>query len=199
MAIMVATLRSVRSARFPALRSLIARSFSTKPEKVDLGATDVTLQKARTWDEGEKGGFTTTSLADVFGGKKVAIFGLPGAFTGVCTKSHVPSYVRNVEAFKARGVDSVVCVAVNDPYVMKAWAKVLQAEGQIDFYGDFSGKFNESLGLSLDLSGGLLGHRSTRWSALVDNGQIKFWNVEDVPSNFKVSSGDYLLKQLEGE
>eukprot|EP00271_Cylindrocystis_brebissonii_P009490 TRINITY_DN24396_c0_g1_i1.p1 TRINITY_DN24396_c0_g1~~TRINITY_DN24396_c0_g1_i1.p1 ORF type:complete len:196 (+),score=42.30 TRINITY_DN24396_c0_g1_i1:164-751(+) len=195
----MALLQSLRSRSSPLLRSAVGqvRLFASKPEKLDLQSSDVTLQKARTWDEGLADGFATSSMADVFKGKKVVIFGVPGAFTGVCTNSHVPSYLKNADAFKAKGADKVVCVAVNDPYTMKGWSKGLDPEGKLEFYGDFDGKFHKMLGLSKDLSGALMGMRGERWSALVDDGEVKLWNVETVPSNFEVSSGDYMVKQLE--
>lgn len=159
-------------------------------------APDVKLQKARTWDEGVNSQFSTTPLSDLFGGKKVVIFGLPGAFTGVCSAQHVPSYLTNADKFKEKGVDSIVCVAVNDPYVMNGWAEKLQAKEAIEFYGDFDGQFHKSLELDLDLSAALLGHRSQRWSALVVDGKIKALNVEKVPSEFKVSGAETILEQI---
>ncbi|KAF5738619.1 putative peroxiredoxin [Tripterygium wilfordii] len=159
-------------------------------------APDVSLQKARTWDEGVSSEFSTTPLKDIFKGKKVVIFGLPGAHTGVCSAQHVPSYKNNIDKFKAKGIDSVICVAVNDPYVMNGWAERLQAKDVIEFYGDFDGKFHKSLELDKDLSVGLLGHRSQRWSAYVDDGKVKVLNVEEVPSDFKVSGGEVILGQI---
>jgi len=159
-------------------------------------APDVKLQKARTWDEGVSSQFATTPLSDLFGGKKVVIFGLPGAFTGVCSAQHVPSYLKNAEKFKEKGVDSIVCVSVNDPYVVNGWAEKLQAKEAIEFYGDFDGRFHKSLELDLDLSAALLGLRSQRWSALVDDGKIKTLNVEKVPSEFKVSGAETILGQI---
>uniref|UniRef100_A0A1D1Z4D7 glutaredoxin-dependent peroxiredoxin n=1 Tax=Anthurium amnicola TaxID=1678845 RepID=A0A1D1Z4D7_9ARAE len=91
-------------------------------------APGVSLQRARTWDEGVSSKFSTTPLEDIFKEKKVVIFGLPGAYTGVCSMQHVPSYKNNIDKFKAKGVDSVICVAVNDPYVMNAWAEKLQVK-----------------------------------------------------------------------
>ncbi|PWA35538.1 Redoxin [Artemisia annua] len=115
-----------------------------------------------------------------------------GAFTGVCTAQHVPSYKKNIDKFKAKGVDSVICVSVNDPYTMNGWAEKLEAKDAIEFYGDFDGKFHKSLDLELDLSSALLGHRSTRWSAFVEDGKVKVLNVENVPSEFKVSGGELI-------
>lgn len=159
-------------------------------------APDVKLQKARSWDEGVSSQFSTTPLSELFRGKKVVIFGLPGAFTGVCSAQHVPSYLKNAEKFKEKGVDSIVCVSVNDPYVMNGWAEKLQAKEAIEFYGDFDGQFHKSLELNLDLSAALLGPRSQRWSAFVDDGKIKVLNVEKVPSDFKVSGGETILEQI---
>lgn len=170
-----------------------AASVGTDVVKV---ASDVKLQKARTWDEGVNSQFSTTPLSDLFGGKKVVIFGLPGAFTGVCSAQHVPSYLKNAEKFKEKGVDSIVCVSVNDPYVMNGWAEKLQAKEAIEFYGDFDGRFHKTLELDLDLSAALLGHRSQRWSALVEDGKIKALNVEKVPSEFKVSGAETILGQI---
>lgn len=159
-------------------------------------APNVSLQKARTWDEGVSSNFSTTPLKDIFQGKKIVIFGLPGAFTGVCSAQHVPSYKSNIDKFKAKGIDSVICVAVNDPYVMNGWAEKLQAKEAIEFFGDFDGSFHKSLELDLDLSKALLGHRSQRWSAYVVDGKIKVLNVEKVPSDFKVSGGEVILGQI---
>ncbi|MQL73829.1 hypothetical protein Taro_006162 [Colocasia esculenta] len=150
-------------------------------------APGVSLQKARTWDEGVSSKFSTTPLRDIFKDKKVVIFGLPGAFTGVCSMQHVPSYKKNIGKFKAKGIDSVLCVAVNDPYVLNGWAEKLQAKDEIEFFGDFDGSFHKSLDLGLDLSAALLGHRSHRWSAYVVDGKVKALNIEKVPSEFKVS------------
>ncbi|KAJ6823782.1 putative peroxiredoxin-2F, mitochondrial [Iris pallida] len=174
------------------------RSFASASVGTDLvsAAPDVSLQKARTWDEGVSSNFSTTPLKELFHGKKVVIFGLPGAFTGVCSAKHVPSYKNNIDKFKAKGVDSVICVAVNDPYVMNGWAEKLQAKEAIEFYGDFDGSFHKSMELNLDLSGALLGHRSQRWSAYVVDGKIQVLNVEKVPSEFLVSGGEVILGQL---
>ncbi|KAH9682871.1 peroxiredoxin-2F [Citrus sinensis] len=149
-------------------------------------AQDVSLQKARTWDEGVSSNFATTPVKDIF----------KGAYTGVCSNQHVPSYKNNIDKFKAKGIDSVICVAVNDPYVMNGWAEKLQAKDVIEFYGDFDGSFHKSLDLGKDLSAALLGPRSERWSAYVEDGRIKALNVEEAPSKMKVSGGDVILGQI---
>ncbi|KAM1742558.1 hypothetical protein ACFX12_012540 [Malus domestica] len=191
---------------FSAMKSVVrgfqigvqSRAYAAAAVGTDLvsAAPNVSLQKARTWDEGVSSNFATTPLKDIFKGKKVVIFGLPGAFTGVCSAQHVPSYKNQIDKFKAKGVDSVICVAVNDPYVMKGWANNLEAKEAIEFYGDFDGSFHKSLELDKDLSGALLGHRSQRWSAYVVDGKVKTLNVEEVPSDFKVSGGDIILGQI---
>lgn len=175
-----------------------SRGYASAVKGTDIvsAAPDVSLQKARSWDEGVSSKFSTTPLKDIFKDKKVVIFGLPGAFTGVCSAQHVPSYKNNADKFKAKGIDSVICVAVNDPYVMNGWAEKLQAKDAIEFYGDFDGSFHKSLELGMDLSAALLGPRSQRWSAYVVDGKVEVLNVEKVPSEFKVSGGDVILGQI---
>ncbi|MCE3049336.1 hypothetical protein HAX54_044655 [Datura stramonium] len=174
------------------------RSYASISVGTDLtvAAPNVSLQKARSWDEGVSSKFSTTPVKDIFKGKKVVIFGLPGAYTGVCSMQHVPSYKNNIDKFKAKGIDSVICVAVNDPYVLNGWAEKLQAKEAIEFYGDFDGSFHKSLDLTIDLSAALLGPRSHRWSAYVVDGNIKVLNVEEAPSDFKISGGDVILGQI---
>ncbi|KAG4126183.1 hypothetical protein ERO13_D10G141900v2 [Gossypium hirsutum] len=174
------------------------RSYASVAVGTDIlsAASQVSLQKARSWDEGVTSNFSTTSVNDIFKGKKVVIFGLPGAYTGVCSQQHVPSYKKNIDKFKAKGIDSVICVAVNDPYVMNAWADKLQAKDVIEFYGDFDGSFHQSLELGKDLSAALLGPRSERWSAYVVDGKVKVLNVEGAPSDFKVSGAEVILEQI---
>ncbi|CAN4112764.1 unnamed protein product [Withania somnifera] len=175
------------------LRSYASISVGTD---ITVAAPNVSLQKARSWDEGVSSKFSTTPLKDIFKGKKVVIFGLPGAYTGVCSMQHVPSYKNNIDKFKAKGIDSVICIAVNDPFVMNGWAEKLQAKEAIEFYGDFDGSFHKSLDLTIDLSAALLGPRSHRWSAYVVDGNVKVLNVEEAPSDFKVSGGDVILEQI---
>ncbi|XP_024019805.1 peroxiredoxin-2F, mitochondrial [Morus notabilis] len=159
-------------------------------------APNVSLQKARSWDEGVSSKFSATPVKDIFKDKKVVIFGLPGAYTGVCSQQHVPSYKNNIDKFKAKGIDSVICVAVNDPYVLNGWAEKLQAKDAIEFYGDFDGGFHKALDLDKDLSVALLGPRSHRWSAYVVDGKVKAFNLEEAPSDFKVSGADVILGQI---
>ncbi|KAG2272976.1 hypothetical protein Bca52824_067531 [Brassica carinata] len=190
----------------PALRSaanispigVLSRAFSKLSEGTDItsAAPGVSLQKARSWDEGVSSKFSTTPLTDIFKGKKVVIFGLPGAYTGVCSQQHVPSYKSHMDKFKAKGIDSVICVSVNDPYTINGWAEKIGAKDAIEFYGDFDGKFHKSLGLDKDLSAALLGPRSERWSAYVEDGKVKAVNVEEAPSDFKVTGAEVILGQI---
>ncbi|XP_034685371.1 peroxiredoxin-2F, mitochondrial [Vitis riparia] len=190
---MKSTVESLRIAAAAASRHYASVAVGT-----DLvsAAPDVRLQKARTWDEGVSSKFSTTTLKELFKDKKVVIFGLPGAYTGVCSVQHVPSYKKNVDKFKAKGIDSVICVAVNDPYTLNAWAEKLEAKDAIEFYGDFDGSFHKSLDLEVDLSAALLGPRSHRWSAYVVDGKVKALNIESAPSEVKVSGADVILEQI---
>ncbi len=135
------------------------------------------------------------STGDIFKGKKVALFAVPGAFTGTCHKMHVPSIVQNAEAIKAKGVDTVAITAVNDVFVMDAWKKASAAE-KVDFLADGNGEFAKAIDLTFDGSGFGLGTRSKRYAMLVEDGVIKKLNVEEAPGKVEVSGGDALLKQL---
>ena len=135
------------------------------------------------------------SSSEVFKGKKVVLFGLPGAFTGTCHKLHVPSYLLNLDQIKAKGVDTVACLAVNDADVMHAWSKQTGADGKILFLADGNGDFTRAMGLERDFSAGGMGKRSARYSMIVENGVIKKMNVEDKPG-VNVSGGDTILEQL---
>ena len=128
-------------------------------------------------------------------GKKVVVFGLPGAFTPTCSAKHVPGYLANFDALKAKGVDEVWCVSVNDGYVMAAWGKAENAFGKIRFLGDGSGELAKKLGLENDLSGGGMGLRMKRCSFLVEDGVVKKVNVEE-PGKFEVSNAETMLGQV---
>ena len=133
--------------------------------------------------------------SEVFNGKKIVLFGVPGAFTGTCHKLHVPSYLLNLDQIKAKGVDTVACLAVNDADVMHAWSKQTGADGKILFLADGNGDFTRAMGLERDFSAGGMGKRSARYSMIVENGVIKRINVEDKPG-VNVSGGDTILEQL---
>ncbi len=135
------------------------------------------------------------SVADAVKGKKIAVFGLPGAYTPTCSAKHVPSYLQNLDKLKAKGVNEVWCVAVNDGFVMAAWGKDQGGIGKIRFMGDGSAAWTKALGLELDLSARGMGMRMQRFSMLLDDGVVKQLNVE-APGKFEVSGGDVMLKQL---
>jgi peroxiredoxin len=132
---------------------------------------------------------------DIFKGKKVALFAVPGAFTSTCHKMHVPSVVQNVDALKAKGVNTIAVTAVNDIFVMDAWKKATAAE-HVEFLADGNGEFAKAIDLSFDASGNGLGTRSRRYSMLVEDGVVKKLNIEEAPGKVDVSGGDALLKQL---
>ena len=133
---------------------------------------------------------------DVFKGKKVAVFAVPGAFTPTCSNLHMPSFLNNLDAFKAKGVDAVAVISVNDPFVMKEWAKATGGDGKIDFLADGGAEFTKAIGMDFDGSGAGLGVRSKRYSMLVDNGTVKNLNVEDAPGKCDISGGEALLGQI---
>jgi len=134
------------------------------------------------------------TTAEIFNGKKVALFAVPGAYTPTCHLKHLPGFLSNIDEFKRRGVDTVACVAVNDHHVMAAWGKDTGADGRILLLADGNAAFTKAMGLSTEI--GPLGIRSQRYAALVDNGVVKVLNVEDVPGKAEASSAETLLKSL---
>jgi peroxiredoxin len=128
-------------------------------------------------------------------GKKVVVFGLPGAYTPTCSAKHVPGYLAHHDALKAKGVDEIWCVSVNDGFVMAAWGKDENAIGKIRFLGDGSADFTKKLGMELDLTAAGMGLRMKRFSMLVDNGVVKSINLEG-PGKFEVSNAETMLTQL---
>ena len=134
-------------------------------------------------------------VSDLVKGKKIAIFGLPGAFTPTCSAKHVPGYVANYDRLKAKGVDEIWCISVNDAFVMGAWGKDQKSGGKVRMMADGSGILTKAMGLELDLVARGMGIRSTRYSMMVDNGVVKSLNVEE-PGKFEVSDADTMLKQL---
>ena len=134
------------------------------------------------------------SSDEIFNGKKVVLFALPGAFTPTCHKNHLPGYRDNFDALKAKGVDTIAVTAVNDVFVMDAWSKASNCDGKIEFLADGSGKFATALGLQLDLTERGMGVRSRRYSMLVEDGVVKTLNVEQ-PGKFEVSDAETMVKQ----
>ena len=134
-------------------------------------------------------------VAEATKGKKIAIFGLPGAFTPTCSAKHVPGYVANYAALKAKGVDEIWCVSVNDAFVMGAWAKDQKTAGKVRMMADGSGTWTKALGLELDLVAKGMGVRMQRFSMLVDDGVVKTLNIEG-PGKFEVSNAETMLTQV---
>lgn len=140
-------------------------------------------------------GVKAVTTDEFFAGKKVALFGVPGAFTRTCSQRHLPGYVNNAAELKAKGVDTIACLAVNDPFVMGAWGKEHQADDKVVMLGDGSGEFTRAIGLELDRIKEGMGIRTQRYSMLVDNGVVKALHVEQ-PGQFEVSSAEAMLKAL---
>jgi len=135
------------------------------------------------------------SVGEITKGKKIVIFGVPGAFTPTCSAKHVPSYVQGIDKLRAKGVDEVWCVSVNDAFVMAAWGKDQKADGKVRMMADGSAVYTKALGLDMDLTARGMGVRSKRYSMLVDNGVVRALNVEQ-PGKFEVSDADTMLKSV---
>lgn len=132
---------------------------------------------------------------ELLAGKTVVLLSVPGAFTPTCHARHLPGYVDQIDALKAKGVDAVACMAVNDVFVMNAWGKASHADGKITMLADGNGDAARALGLELDASGFGMGKRGQRFALVVKDGVVTHVNVE-APGEFKVSAADYVLGQL---
>ena len=132
---------------------------------------------------------------ELFGSGKVALFSVPGAFTPTCSAKHLPGFVEKAAEFKAKGVDKIVCMSVNDAFVMGAWAKDQSAGEAVEMLADGNGDFSRALGLTMDGKGFGMGERSQRFSAVIENGAVTHLNVEQ-PGAFDVSSAEHMLGQL---
>jgi peroxiredoxin len=140
-------------------------------------------------------GIKDVPIADVTKGKKVVLFAVPGAFTPTCNNNHLPGFVKNLAAIKAKGIDTVAVTGVNDVFVMSAWKKESGGDG-IEFLADGSADFAKLVGLDADFSAGGMGVRSRRYSMLIEDGVVKKLNIEEKPGTVEVSGGDTLLGQL---
>jgi len=134
-------------------------------------------------------------VEDLTKGKKVVIFGLPGAFTPTCSAKHVPSYLASYDQMKAKGVNTIACLSVNDAFVMGAWGREQKTGDKVRMLADGSADFTKALGLELDLTARGMGVRCQRFSMLVDDGVVKSLNIE-APGKFEVSDGATMVKQL---
>ena len=135
------------------------------------------------------------SSDDYFRGRRVALFSVPGAFTPTCSAKHLPGFVDKAEDLKSKGVDEIACTAVNDAFVMSAWAQSSGADGKVTMLSDGNGEFAKALGLTMDGSKYGMGTRGQRFSMIVNDGVVEQLNVEE-PGAFNVSSADYMLERL---
>ena len=143
---------------------------------------------------GTEGPQPTTS-GEFFGGKRVALFAVPGAFTPTCSARHLPSYVEKAQDLKAAGVDEIACISVNDPFVMSAWGTRDGSE-DITMLADGNGQFADAIGLTMDGAKFGMGKRSQRYSMIVNDGVVEQLNVEE-PGEYRASSAEYMLDQLQ--
>ncbi|MGE5539887.1 MAG: peroxiredoxin [Gemmatimonas sp.] len=157
--------------------------------KVGDRIPNVTLQQ-KTAD-----GIQPISTDQLFKGKKVVVFAVPGAFTPTCSMKHLPGFVQNADAIRKKGVDAIACVSVNDAFVMDAWGKDQKVGDKVMMLADGSAKFAQALGLGLDLSERGLGMRSQRYAMVVEDGVVKKLNVEE-SGKFEVSSAETILSAL---
>ena len=137
------------------------------------------------------------ALSSLTNGRKVALFALPGAFTGTCTTAHVPSFIRTMDGFRGKGVDEVICIAVNDPFVMKAWSDSTGAgEAGIEMLGDPGSEFTKAMGMEMTAPPVGFYDRSKRYSLYAEDGVVKQLNLEEGPGQCEISAGETLLEQI---
>jgi peroxiredoxin len=141
-------------------------------------------------------GIKEVTTAELFKGKKVVLFAVPGAFTPTCHLKHLPGFIESADEFKQLGIDTVACIAVNDPFVLGAWEEKSGGKGKVLFLSDGNAEFTKKIGMDFDGSGVGLGIRSKRYSMLVDNGVVKSLNIEETPGTADVSGADAMLKAL---
>jgi peroxiredoxin len=142
-----------------------------------------------------KDGPQKITTAQLFGGKTVVLFSVPGAFTPTCDAKHLPGFVQHADAIRARGVDTIACLAVNDVFVMNAWGKASSVGDKVMMLADGNAEYSKALGLEMDASGYGMGIRGKRFAAIVEDGVLKRLFVEE-PGEFKVSSAEHVLGQL---
>ncbi|KAH9314896.1 hypothetical protein KI387_023523 [Taxus chinensis] len=144
----------------------------------------------------EESNLQQASVHSLAAGKKIILFGVPGAFTPTCSLKHVPGFIEKAEELKAKGVDDIILISVNDPFVMREWAKTYPNNKNVKFLADGSAKYTHALGLELDLAEKGLGIRSRRFALVCDNLEVKVANLEEGGS-FEVSSAEEILKSLD--
>lgn len=149
-----------------------------------------------TFKEKTADGPVEITTEQLFKGKKVVLFAVPGAFTPTCTLNHLPGYVENFNALVEKGIDAIAVISVNDWHVMGAWAQASGGFGKIHFLADWDASFTKALGLDMDLSAGGLGVRSKRYAMIVDDGVVKHLAIEENPGQATVSGAPAILEQL---
>ena len=143
-----------------------------------------------------KDGVQTKTTDEIFGGKRVVLFALPGAFTPTCSAKHLPGFVNNHQALKSKGIDSVACLSVNDAFVMDAWGKDQGVEDKVMMLADGNGEFTKAVGLTMDGTGYGMGLRSQRYAMVVEDGVVKKLNIEEAPGKAETSSAENLLSSM---
>jgi len=171
--------------------ALKARGNRKARKMIKVGDTIPSVQVRQVTD----GGPQEVNTGDFFKGKRVALFGVPGAFTSTCSAKHLPSFANNADALKKKGVDAIACTSVNDAAVMRAWGEQSGTSATVTMLADGNGDFARALGVEADMSKNGMGKRSRRYSMLVDNGVVKQFHLEE-PGAFGVSSGDHLVALL---
>lgn len=141
-------------------------------------------------------GMEDINFAEYVAGKRVVIFGVPGAFTPTCAQKHLPSYIEKIPEFSSKGIQEIICVAVNDPFVMNHWSKISGAEGKITMMPDGNGELTKAMDLVLDGSGAGLGQRSQRYSMVVNDGTVENVEIESNPGEMSVSGADVCVTKL---
>lgn len=159
---------------------------------IQIGSSipDITLKRL-----GENG-MEDISIAQYLAGKKVVLFAVPGAYTPTCALKHLPGYVANADQIKATGVDEIICLSVNDPFVMKAWGESANAAGKVTMMPDWKADLVTAMGLTLDGAGAGLGTRAQRFSMVIENGIVTDLQVEPVASAVELSGADVCLARL---
>ena len=158
---------------------------------IKVGDTIPSMKLMMATPEGPK----ETSTDDIFKGKKVVLFAVPGAFTPTCSAKHLPGFVQNAEAIKSKGVDIIACIAVNDAFVMGAWGKEQGTSGKITMLADGSANFAKALGLELDVTGRGMGVRSQRYALVAEDGKVTHLGIE-APGGFEASKAETILDVL---
>lgn len=158
---------------------------------IKVGDTIPSMKLMMATPEGPK----ETSTDDIFKGKKVVLFAVPGAFTPTCSAKHLPGFVQNAEAIRAKGVDTIACISVNDAFVMGAWGKDQGTDGKVTMLADGAAQFAKALGLELDLNARGMGMRSQRYALVAEDGKVTHLGVE-APGGFDVSRAESILGSL---